>query len=43
MAMTGNELRQSFLDYFRERGHAIVRSSRSCPVMTRPFSSPTRA
>ena len=31
MAMTGNELRQSFLDYFRERGHTIVRSSSLLP------------
>ena len=31
MAMTGNELRQSFLDYFRERGHTIVRSSPLVP------------
>ena len=31
MAMTGDELRQSFLDYFRERGHAIVRSSPLVP------------
>jgi alanyl-tRNA synthetase len=31
MTMTGNELRQSFLDYFRERGHTIVRSSPLVP------------
>jgi alanyl-tRNA synthetase len=31
MAMTGNELRQSFLDYFRERGHTVVRSSSLVP------------
>ena len=31
MSMTGNELRQSFLDYFRERGHMIVRSSPLVP------------
>ncbi|HEV8533306.1 MAG TPA: alanine--tRNA ligase [Methylomirabilota bacterium] len=29
--MTGNELRQSFLDYFRERGHTVVRSSSLVP------------
>ena len=31
MTMTGTELRQSFLDYFRERGHTIVRSSPLVP------------
>ena len=31
MTMTGNELRQSFLDYFRERGHTVVRSSSLVP------------
>ncbi len=31
MAMTGNELRQSFLDYFREREHTVVRSSSLLP------------
>src|SRR5207253_10066769 len=31
MTMTGTELRQSFLDYFRERGHTIERSSPLVP------------
>ncbi len=32
MAMTGNELRQSFLEYFRSHGHAVVRSSPLVPA-----------
>src|ERR1051325_1645131 len=30
--MTGNEIRQKFLDYFAERGHRIVRSSPLLPA-----------
>ena len=30
--MTGNEIRQKFLDYFAERGHRIVRSSSLVPA-----------
>ncbi len=30
--MTGNEIRQRFLDYFQERGHRIVRSSSLLPA-----------
>ena len=30
--MTGNEIRQMFLDYFAERGHRIVRSSSLVPA-----------
>ena len=30
--MTGNELRQSFLDYFESKGHRIVRSSSLVPA-----------
>src|SRR6266436_5765070 len=32
MAMTGSELRQKFLDYFRRRGHTVVRSSSLVPA-----------
>jgi len=30
--MTGNEIRQKFLDYFAERGHRVVRSSSLVPA-----------
>jgi alanyl-tRNA synthetase len=36
MAMTGSELRRSFLEYFRHHGHTVVRSS---PLV--PASDPT--
>jgi alanyl-tRNA synthetase len=36
MAMTGSELRQGFLEYFRRHGHTVVRSS---PLV--PASDPT--
>src|SRR6266496_1252023 len=32
MAMTGSELRQSFLEYFRTHGHTVVRSSPLVPA-----------
>jgi len=32
MAMTGSELRQSFLEYFRKHGHTVVRSSPLVPA-----------
>ena len=30
--MTGNEIRQKFLDYFSARGHRVVRSSSLVPA-----------
>src|ERR1700688_517265 len=30
--MTGNEIRQKFLDYFAERGHRVVKSSALVPA-----------
>ena len=30
--MTGNEIRQKFLDYFQERGHKVVHSSPLLPA-----------
>ena len=30
--MTGHEIRQRFLDFFAERGHAVVRSSSLVPA-----------
>ena len=41
--MTADEIRAAFLGYFEERGHRVVRSSRSCPRATPRCSSPTPA
>jgi len=41
--MTFREIRSTFLDFFKARGHELVRSSSSFQGMIRVFFSPTQA